>query len=120
MVENGRETLAGETLEEICPYDDRPVSPGGDSMTSSLECDLMIESLQRELDMVRLELEAIVLQQIPRAAINTGAGGGGEGEERPIGRNATDDVKVALINRGAGIVRACKGIYHNALLILYS
>uniref|UniRef100_A0A1X7TAM3 Uncharacterized protein n=1 Tax=Amphimedon queenslandica TaxID=400682 RepID=A0A1X7TAM3_AMPQE len=56
--------FSGSASEQRCPYDERPVSPGGDSMTSSLECDLMIESLQKELGIVRLELEAIVLQQI--------------------------------------------------------
>lgn len=56
MIENGGETLVGENLEQRYPDYESPVSPGGDSMTSSLECDLMIESLQRELDMVRVRI----------------------------------------------------------------
>lgn len=31
-------------------------SPGNESLTSSVECDLMIESLQRELDLIRVSL----------------------------------------------------------------
>ena len=54
MEEGGEDASAVLLLEET---QERIHSPGNESLTSSVECDLMIESLQRELDLIRVSLQ---------------------------------------------------------------
>ena len=54
MEEGGEDASAVLLLEET---QERIHSPGNESFTSSVECDLMIESLQRELDLIRVSLQ---------------------------------------------------------------
>ena len=53
-IEEGGEDAS---LDASTVLKERIHSPGNESLTSSVECDLMIESLQRELDLIRVSLQ---------------------------------------------------------------